>query len=141
MVSKCNLINPKKMKKIYFQFFLLLFFLSSSVQVSSQVNSSRSFNYLADSVIKHSVVQNDPVSISVFPNPASKSITFTFKGLDLEFVKVQVFEITGGPVKMFIPENSQYTMDLTMMKEGIYFYNVQYNGKVVKTEKFVVLKK
>jgi len=130
------------MKKIYIKFPLLLFFLCLSFHVLSQVSSSEPDTYGDNSIGKQSIQNNvDFINVSSFPNPASKTLTFTFKGGELSFISIEIYKLTGQPVLTFKPENLEYVLDVTGMEEGIYFYKVLYNGKVIKTEKFVVLKK
>ena len=81
------------------------------------------------------------VSVKVYPNPASKAVTFSFVNSDLQLIKVKVFEITGLEISSFIPSAANYVFDVSALKEGLYFYSVLNNGKVIQSEKFVVLKK
>jgi hypothetical protein len=130
------------MKKIYIQIFLLLFFLNLSINVFCQVGSASSNNDGNNSIEKQSV-QNiiDPVIVSTYPNPASKTLTFTFKGDEINLASIEIYKLTGQMILNFKPENQQYILDVTSMEDGIYFYKIIYNGEVLKTEKFVVLKK
>lgn len=81
------------------------------------------------------------IEISTYPNPASKSLTFSIKGVDLSSVEIEIFELTGQPVMIVHPDNMQYTIDVTSFMEGMYFYKFVSSGKVLKSEKFIVLKK
>ena len=128
------------MKKIYFIQIIILIFFIPSIKIFSQTITDKLI--LSDSdTISSDLIYHGTVDISAFPNPASKIIIFTFRGVDYNALSVEVFELTGQPVLTFKFENTQYILDVTEMKEGIYFYKVLYNGKVVKTEKFVINKK
>lgn len=81
------------------------------------------------------------VSVKVFPNPASKDLTFSFSGADIQAIEVDIYELTGLEIAAFRPQTNTYIFDVSSLKEGLYFYNVLYNGKVIQSEKFVVLKK
>jgi phage tail sheath gpL-like len=129
------------MKKIFIPF-LLIFFLSNSKSVLAQTGSAESNATINSLMEKQSVLNSaDPVIVSSFPNPASVTLTFTFKGNELNLTTIEIYKLTGEQTLSFKPEGLQYTLDVTSMEDGIYFYKIIYNGKVLKTEKFVVLKK
>jgi hypothetical protein len=129
------------MKKIFIPF-LLIFFLSNSMSIFAQTGSAES-NATGNSLIEKQSVLNavDPVIVSSFPNPARTTLTFTFKGNEFNLTTIEIYKLTGEQMLSFKPEGLQYTLDVTSMEDGIYFYKIIYNGKVLKTEKFVVLKK
>ena len=128
------------MKKIYIAQIIILIFLIPSIRIFSQTIIDKSISSDTNTI---SAARIYPLNADIFsyPNPASKTITFTFKGVDINAISVEVYELTGQPILTFKSENIQYILDVTSMKEGIYFYKVLYNGKVIKTEKFVILKK
>ena len=128
------------MKKIYLTQIIILIFLIPSIRIFSQTIIDKSI-FSDSNTISAARIYSLNADISSFPNPASKTITFTFKGVDINAISVEVYELTGQPILTFKSENIQYILDVTSMKEGIYFYKVLYNGKVIKTEKFVILKK
>lgn len=138
----CNHLNLKAMKKIYIPFLLFFFLLSCSIRIFAQAGPAESSTDGISSMEKQSVQNNvDPVIVSSFPNPASTTLTFTFKGNELNLTTIEVYKLTGEQMLSFKPEGLQYALDVTSMEDGIYFYKIIYNGKVLKTEKFVVLKK
>ena len=53
---------------------------------------------------------------------------------------MEIFKLTGQPILTIIPNDKQYILDVASMDEGIYFYKVLYNGKLVKTEKIMIIK-
>lgn len=126
------------MKKIYFLSIILLF--GFSIQAYSQTKRT---DINSDSEESTSGIQNNNEALDVisYPNPASKSLTFSLKGIDFNSVEIEIFELTGQPVMTIKPDNTQYTIDVSAFKEGIYFYKVVSNGVVLKSEKFIVLKK
>lgn len=106
--------------------------------------ASITFNYTnapASGCASGLTVMSSNVSVTATPNPASKSLTFVLKGVEFSKVEIEVFELTGQPVMTVHPDNIQYTIDVTSFKEGMYFYKVISSGKVLKSEKFIVLKK
>jgi hypothetical protein len=125
------------MKKVYILNIILQVLINTSIAFA-QSNSSGTIS--SDSAAS---IQNykEMVEVSAFPNPASKTLTFVFKENDINFLSVEIYKLTGQPLLTIRPDNVQYTIDVTSMEEGIYFYKVIYNGKIVKTEKFMVLRK
>lgn len=126
------------MKKIYLLcvliqlgFFIQAFSQTKRVDLNSDIEESSTS------------IQNiqDLIDVTTFPNPASKTLTFIFSGVDLSDVVVEIFELTGQPVLTMMPDNDHSTVDVSGFKEGLYFYKVVVKGLTIKTEKFIVLKK
>lgn len=84
--------------------------------------------------------QNEKVAVSTYPNPAVTKLNFTFETNNINLLIVEIFKLTGQPILTIIPNDKQYSLDVASMEEGIYFYKVIYNGKLVKTEKFMIIK-
>jgi len=119
------------MRKILLFTFTIMTLINLSAKVFSQSITTRPSD----------VVVTETPGVTAFPNPADKEITFTFKGMELPSVVVEVYEITGLFSTSFKPENDIQVLNVSEMKEGLYFYKVLYNGKVLITEKFVILRK
>ncbi|HNW97243.1 MAG TPA: T9SS type A sorting domain-containing protein [Bacteroidales bacterium] len=115
------------MKKIYFILILLPFLFS--------------FQVFSQSFKDEAIINKEKINIFSYPNPANKILTFSFTGIELSKTEIEIFELTGQPVMKVKPDNEQYTIDVLNLKEGIYFYKIIYNGEIITTEKFVVLRK
>jgi hypothetical protein len=126
------------MKKIY----LLCIFLQIgfSIQTFSQTKRNDINSDMDESTSKTQGFQ-EAIDVTSFPNPASKSLTFSIQGVDFSKVEIEIFELTGQPVMTLKPDNAVSTIDVSGFKEGIYFYKVVSNDSVIKSEKFIVLKK
>ncbi len=101
------------------------------------------FTYNTFSQINNDITVNNQLekaAVSTYPNPAVTKLNFVFETNNLDLLIVEVFKLTGQPIITIIPNDKQYILDVTSMEEGIYFYKVLYNGKLVKTEKFMVIK-
>ncbi|MFH0866212.1 MAG: T9SS type A sorting domain-containing protein [Bacteroidota bacterium] len=118
----------------------------NDISMGATINNCSSilFNYAnapASGCAMSADAQISTVVVTALPNPVSKSLTFSLKGIDFSKVIIEIFELTGQPVMTIKPDNAQYTIDVSAFKEGIYFYKVISKEKIVKSEKFVVLKK
>ena len=81
-------------------------------------------------VIEESVKSN----VSLYPNPAQNSITFTVDGED-EY-NIRVFDIMGKEYTRFVDISSNTLINIEGLSSGIYF--LQYtNGSCSKSIKFI----
>lgn len=118
----------------------------NDISMGATINNCASiiYNYSnapASGCVMSADAQISTVSVTALPNPASKSLSFSLKGIDFSKVEIKIFELTGQPVMTIKPDNTQYTIDVSTFKEGMYFYKVISSSKVLKSEKFIVLKK
>jgi hypothetical protein len=127
------------MKKLYIFLFILMQ-AGISAQVFSQTRIDKNI-LLTDENTITTPITKDQIEVATFPNPASKSITFSIKGIDFSKVEIEIFELTGQPMMTLFPDNNQFTVDVTSFKEGIYFYKIVSSGEILKSEKFIVLQK
>jgi len=108
------------------------------------------FDYNPDgSINKASWLQASPVGvkensvvstpINLFPNPAKDLVTVDIKNSKASVIKI--FDITGKSVKTISLNQSNRTISVIDMDNGIYFYNIFDNkGNIINTNKFVVAK-
>jgi uncharacterized delta-60 repeat protein len=78
------------------------------------------------------------IEISIFPNPTSQNITVTID--DAHFangMNLNIINSYGKLVKQVSIAHSQMTVDLEQLPTGMYYYQIGYNSKIVKTGKLV----
>ena len=62
-------------------------------------------------------------TLTLFPNPASTSVTLSVSGIDGE-VTVEIVDMNGRKVSEHRTQNSELTIDVTSMAQGAYFVRV-----------------
>lgn len=78
---------------------------------------------------------------TVYPNPAKDLLTVQFANLITENTTLNVFNVVGQKVKVNSKLNSNsFDVNTSTLENGVYFYQVVQNNKVVSTGKFVISK-
>jgi hypothetical protein len=88
-----------------------------------------------------SVVQNDLKNdVKVIPNPFSKTAQLKLEGLEnTENLELEIFSLNGQRIQILNnSQNGQFQLSKGEMSQGIYFFSVRQNGKVVVRGKMVV---
>lgn len=83
-----------------------------------------------------SIGENNFLSISAFPNPATDVINFNLGTNEASLINI--LDISGRIVETINVVNTIETLNTSNFDSGVYFYQVQSEGKVVKTSKFSV---
>lgn len=84
-------------------------------------------------------VVEENISIHVFPNPFESSTTILVEGQVLEELEVEVLTAMGQLVKTIQVKNSnQLQLDRTQLTQGVYFYRLKGNKKLLNTGKLIV---
>jgi len=79
-------------------------------------------------------------NIKVFPNPVNNDLYFSFDGMDISKVNVEIFEPSGKSIIATKPDNMQFKINVSGLNEGIYFYKIVFEGEVVKNGNFVIIR-
>ncbi len=76
--------------------------------------------------------------ISVSPNPVTNQINIKFeKQLDRKH-EIAIFNIFGQQlIYKQIDGNTKYSLDVSTLKSGMYFYSIISDGQVLKSDKFI----
>ncbi len=74
----------------------------------------------------------------VYPNPASSVITFRSDNLNINTHDIVISDLTGREVAKYVKTDLKLTIDVTNYPNGIYFYAIKENGKVVGSGKLVI---
>jgi hypothetical protein len=79
------------------------------------------------------VSANNPVGLTVWPNPAQSELHFSANGLNNQLsTEVAVIDLLGSVVKRTVYENRSSiteTIDLSQLNKGVYFVRVSNDGK------------
>ena len=91
------------------------------------------FYYSAGTFSNISELENSV--ISVYPNPASESVNFSWKG-NHEALSLQIYQITGAKV-IEQPVYSGRPVTISHLENGVYLYKLQKGQQNVKTGKMI----
>jgi len=110
---------------------------------SSHSTSSQFWEYTSCSSGPSSIneVNTQEAVVSVFPNPASGIINFTFSGNQFNKVTIEVIDIFGRLVdthENIDAKAGTARLDESTLTNGIYFYRITGTDKSVNTGKFVI---
>jgi len=82
------------------------------------------------------VVDNDDVSVALYPNPASEFLNVTIKG-GLTKGSIKIFSALG--TEIYADELDSFKkIDLSDFKNNVYLVNIYSNEVLVQTTRFVV---
>ena len=89
-----------------------------------------------------SITTNTPFEISVYPNPNNGDMTISYFIPQNKKAELAIYDMSGRQVKSYFltGERNQLSISEKDLQEGIYFYNVVSNGKLIKQDKIVVIK-
>jgi len=102
----------------------------------------RIFNYVrlvrdADSSLGYNEMNLNDSKLNIFPNPATDNFTITFSDNTSGISTIQIFSMLGGAVYSDNKKLSASTLiNISELKEGIYFLKIQSEGKVY-SKKFI----
>lgn len=80
-------------------------------------------------------VTADNKEISIYPNPVSDFITINND--KAEALNVKIFNATGSLVNNFQVDQKNAVVSLAHLQSGMYFYQVENNGSIVKAKNFI----
>jgi Zn-dependent metalloprotease len=83
-----------------------------------------------------SLAQNSDLEISVFPNPSNGIFTFSFPSKS-KYQLLQLYNANGQLIDEIFLDESEFTLDLRTMSDGVYFYRLENSenvnfGKLIK---------
>ncbi|MEO7925412.1 MAG: alkaline phosphatase family protein [Saprospiraceae bacterium] len=81
---------------------------------------------------------SDLSKISIYPNPAHKLITVELSYNSTQPPVMNIMHITGQVVKRLTLQSISTNIDISDWMSGIYLYQIQSEGRVTNTGKFVV---
>ncbi len=120
----------------------LVILLSSDNLASAQLGS----NLFVDDVTFSGLVASTnnismlPVSVSVYPNPATEVLNFSISNINLAKT-LNIFDILGKKIKSIEITSAQMAVSSSMFNNSLYFYQIaDRNNNVLSTGKFSVKK-
>jgi hypothetical protein len=80
------------------------------------------------------------IDVKVIPNPFRNQATLQLEGLEnTENLELEIFNLNGQRIQFLNnSQNGQFQLSRGEMTQGIYFFSVRQNGKVVARGKMVV---
>ena len=79
-------------------------------------------------------IQNEKISVNVFPNPTSDFISFNSS---TNIKSISIFDNNGKLMERISPNRFTFTMDLRSYAKGIYYAEIS-NDNQIKTEKIIL---
>lgn len=76
--------------------------------------------------------------VLVYPNPMSDKATFELIGLKAAKGKIQFYNLMGQMVFAQYFQEPVFSFNSKMMKTGMYFYDIQIDGRLIKSGKLMV---
>lgn len=111
--------------------------------ISSRANPSETFTlevwfaYNATSLDERSLTQCS--FGAAYPNPASSTVSFQCNVVNNADASLSIYNLLGQEVKaQTINKQGKISVAVDDFQEGIYFCNFMVDGKLLKTEKFIV---
>jgi len=84
--------------------------------------------------------QNEMDKISIYPNPTSSQISINNSGNLSGELKWQLFNSTDKKIKSEVINQGIQTIDLESFAPGLYIYQIIKKGKVIQSDKLVILR-
>jgi len=83
---------------------------------------------------------NDISFSNVYPNPATSTVNFDYKLSSNSNATISIVNLLGNVVKRsnLNPASNKISIDVSNLPQGVYFYSIDVNGKVYKTQKLIV---
>lgn len=85
-------------------------------------------------IINSSIIVED-ISIEVFPNPTSGQLSFHFESI--ENIHVTIANQIGQQMKTFIPDYTNYQIDLYAYQDGLYFISIFNKSELIQSFKII----
>jgi uncharacterized delta-60 repeat protein len=80
---------------------------------------------------------NENWTASIYPNPASELLVISYQVLGDEQKAVTIFDVMGKEIFHSNTNSNQFSIDVSQMKDGIYFMQIQVENKI-ETQKIIV---
>ncbi len=97
-----------------------------------------------ENIEKNSFELNSEVDFKIFPNPFSYETQIQYSLNEPSQVLIRVFDYSGKEIKVLVNTyqdkgSYQQIFKADNLSPGIYFYSLELNGKLVKTNKMVII--
>jgi hypothetical protein len=98
-------------------------------------------NYFASSVGVNETAATNQIVSNAYPNPAISQVAFDYNiPADVKTASINIHNLLGVKVReMNLAGNyGKVSLDISDLKEGIYFYSVQLDNQVTETKRLVI---
>lgn len=77
---------------------------------------------------------------NAYPNPATNTVNFDYKLSSNSNATISIVNLLGSVVKRsdLNPASNKISIDVSDLPQGVYFYSIDIDGKVYKTQKLIV---
>lgn len=100
--------------------------------------------YVGETPVPVGVKELEPefVNVKVYPNPTNELLNVEYIVSETENAEFMLFDITGKLItKKILPtQNNLISFNYNELNGGVYFYTILVNNKVVKRDKFILIK-
>ena len=96
------------------------------------------YKYSLTGIANHS--DNNITFSNVYPNPATNRVNFDYKLNSNSNATISIVNLLGSVVKRvnLNPASNKISIDVSDLPQGVYFYSIDVDGKVYKTQKLIV---
>lgn len=79
--------------------------------------------------------------VKVFPNPTNNTLTFELNPPDnMNEYQLLIFDNNGQEIKREKPKGNKHSIDVSQFSNGLYFYSLHSDNKILQSGKFVLTK-
>jgi hypothetical protein len=84
-------------------------------------------------------VLEENISVNVYPNPFENSAILSVSGGDFENLELEIIDLSGRVLRrQFSNGSNQIQIDRGNLLQGLYFYRLSADGKLLNTGKMVI---
>jgi hypothetical protein len=96
----------------------------------------------ADPKKESEVIYADDYAIAVYPNPTSGQLSVAYSLSEFKNIKLEIYNAQGKMMKFYNlnPEERTINIDYLNLENGIYFYNITGDEKIIMSKKLVIIK-
>ncbi len=94
-----------------------------------------------DTTVSVNVVQNEPISFKLYPNPSNGEIQVQYKNTENTDLQLILTNCVGSVVKKItLPADQNHITAKLNLTDGIYHYQISDKGKVLYFDKLIIIK-
>jgi hypothetical protein len=107
-------------------------------QVTTSVNSQRMINPKPESNMTYAT----DYSIAVYPNPTNGNLSIAYSLTEFKRITIEIFNVQGKLMNSYSlnPEDKMINIENLDLENGVYFYNIKGDEKILMSKKLVVVK-
>ncbi|MFY9309535.1 MAG: T9SS type A sorting domain-containing protein [Bacteroidia bacterium] len=96
----------------------------------------------ASRILYTDALTEDNTALTIYPNPAFGQVTITYIIEPTDEAVIEIYNLIGEKVAMqFLDADAtEQTFSVALLNSGVYLYKYSINGKVIKSDKLVIVK-